>query len=340
MLEMLFNGVGDDSSDESIAGSPGPSSIAKPDNSSFDNSAFPFSIDDAGDRAVYGSADTAFTSAETPPEKSSHAPNVEKRPLKLRPSILKKPRSDPEQVDPLKFLHVDPRLLPDEFSARSGLTEQSLSRVEGSIVTFSDKITIYAAYDPDEDPSYKPDLDGTKGDLKSEADVSLNSAEGMTATEASAHFEEKRGKAEQYEVQKTEKSEESAKRKRVEVFWNRSKWVNNAAVSSDLAQRREIANQLIIIEGELWLPKNNMKGGYVLKAARVREVEDSQESLVKTSAMMGDLPTGDPLETPTVQEIQDFYRNLCYDIKDLLNYCNRSEPGELIANLQKIALPE
>jgi hypothetical protein len=77
----------------------------------------------------------------------------------------------------------------------------------------------------------------------------------------------------------------------------------------------------------------------VLKAARVREVEDSQESLVKTSAMMGDLPTGDPLETPTVQEIQDFYRNLCYDIKDLLNYCNRSEPGELIANLQKIALP-
>jgi hypothetical protein len=51
------------------------------------------------------------------------------------------------------------------------LTEQSLSRVEGSIVTFSCKITIYAAYDPDEDPSYKPDLDGTKGVLRSDAKV-------------------------------------------------------------------------------------------------------------------------------------------------------------------------
>lgn len=343
MHEPQYDAPSDVSSDESIAGSPVPSSIAKPDNLSFDEDRFPFPVDEPENHSVSETTDTSVISADAPSEKSSHAPGDEKRPLKVRSSILKKPRSDPKEFDRLEFFRVDPGLRMfdgDESPPTSGAREQSLSCAEGSIVTFSDKITIYAAYDPNEDPSYKPDLDGTKGDLQSEAEASLNPTIGMNTTEASAYFEDKRGKAEQYEVQKTEKSEESAKRKRVEVFWNRSKWVNNAAVSSDLAQRREIANQLIIIESELWLPINNMNGGYELKTARVEEVKDARNSLAETSAKIHELPTGNPLETPTVQEIQDFYGNLCDDIKDLLNYCNESEPGELIANLQKIALPE
>jgi hypothetical protein len=283
MLE-LFDAGSDGFSDEPVAGSPVPSSLAKPDNSSFDEP-FPFPVDKSDDPSIPGSADTSVISADAPSEKSGHAPIVRKRPLKLRPSILKKPRSDSKQVgkaDPFKFVREDQHL--NRFDADESLpafsaTEQSLSRAVGSkapSVTFSGTTTEYSytAYDSDEDPSHKLDLDGTEGDLKSEAEVSLNPTEGMSATEATARFEEKRRKAEQYEVQETEKSEESAERKRVEVVWNRSKWVNNAAVSSDLVKRREIANQLIIIESELWLPINNMKGGHVLRAARVQEVKE------------------------------------------------------------------
>lgn len=53
MLE-LFDAGSDGSSDESVAGSPVPSSLAKPDNSSFDEP-FPFPVDKSDDPSYYAS---------------------------------------------------------------------------------------------------------------------------------------------------------------------------------------------------------------------------------------------------------------------------------------------
>lgn len=138
MLDMLFNGVSDESSDESVAGSPVPSSIAKPDNPSFDEDRFPFPVDKLDKPSILETADTSVISADAPSETSGHTPIVREQSRKSLRSILKRPRSDPEQVeqvDPFKFVRKERsrRFGADEFPPAPGSTELPPSRTEGSI---------------------------------------------------------------------------------------------------------------------------------------------------------------------------------------------------------------
>ncbi|KAH8089028.1 hypothetical protein HD553DRAFT_364894 [Filobasidium floriforme] len=138
-LEMLFNGVGDDSSDESRTGSPVPSSIAKPDNLSFDEDRFPFPINESDDPSILETADTSVLSADVPSETSGHTSIVRKQSGESLRSILKRPRFNSkqvEQVDPSKFVREDQHL--NRFDADESLpafsaTELPPSFAEGSI---------------------------------------------------------------------------------------------------------------------------------------------------------------------------------------------------------------
>lgn len=136
MPQPSFDTASDVSSDESEAGSPVTlSSIAGPTDPSFDEP-FPFPVDETGDHSVPETSDTSVTSAETPPEKSDHSPIVRKQSGKTLLSILKRPRHDPKEVDPFKFVHEDKRSresYADETPPASGSTVLSLSRAEGSI---------------------------------------------------------------------------------------------------------------------------------------------------------------------------------------------------------------
>jgi hypothetical protein len=100
MSESQYDAASDVSSDESIAGPPVPSSIARSDNPSCDEP-FPFPVDELGDHSVPETADTSVISADAPSETSGHTPIVREQSRKSPLSILKRPRSDPEQVDPL-----------------------------------------------------------------------------------------------------------------------------------------------------------------------------------------------------------------------------------------------